>query len=313
VLRVPPGLYTLEATFNEDSTHLGSKASRGFTIAKMPTQMSFTLDSSTSQTSHIGILLRAADRTPLKERTVVFVVTSGSATNVYSEITDGTGRAYVPPGGLVATAFTVSAYFGQPVPNQGISLSDPLYAGSTITQSLNSEPLMVLGGEQAWLEYSDLTAPGATSSNAGLKRAEIFGTLTGGSANFGPGSILARPGATSVTASVFARVAGQNLAIGSMLLRPQANDSTRWRGEAVIDGTTVQLHVDWGAGGSRTRYHVWIYPPVGSGPLYNSVPALLNFEMILGTGPGERPAGGTVEIGGTAWPWVQQNGTTRVR
>jgi hypothetical protein len=58
---------------------------------------------------------------------------------------------------------------------------------------------------------------------------------------------------------------------------------------------------------------VWIDTPAGTGPLYNDALPVLEFELLLGTDAGEKPAGGVSRIGGADKPWTQENNNSRVR
>jgi hypothetical protein len=172
---------------------------------------------------------------------------------------------------------------------------------------------LVLSDEQAWVNYNDATAPGAGPGNQGVSKAEILGAVAGQAMDFNKDTIL-KPGAPTVTAQIYSRLSGQVIAQGSMPLQLQAAGNTRWRGSAVLNGTRVELNVDWDGSGKTGKYHVWLYPAPGSGPLrMASAVNLLEFQVILGTGSGETPAGGASTIGGPEKPWTQENESSRVR
>lgn len=157
------------------------------------------------------------------------------------------------------------------------------------------------------------TAVGATAINPGVSRLEILGAFAGPTATFGPNSILASPSSTSLTARISAQLSSKTIVSGLVTVRVQANNNRRWRGDAVINGHRVELNVDWDNTGGTGSYHVWVYPAAGAGPLYNAIPAVLSFDVIVGVGVGEKSAGGTSMIGTVDKPWTQQNGTSRVR
>jgi hypothetical protein len=99
-----------------------------------------------------------------------------------------------------------------------------------------------------------------------------------------------------------------------VVLRVFSNDNKHWRGTAIINGATVDLSVDWDSDlNGAARCSALITPARGSGPLYNVVPALLHFELTLGVGVGENPAGGATDIGGAENPWIRQSGGLRIR
>lgn len=312
-----PAAYNLEANFAGDSQYQNSSNLRPFTVLKMPTQMTFGGGSFVSAASQILVNLKAQDGTPLKERTVVFVLTSGSFATAMAEITNVSGQARLPSTGLPVGTYQISAYFGKPVtlpPPDGttVPLIDALYEGSSASMTTTVVASLGFRDENAWVGYGDSSAPGATSKNLGVTKIEILGEMSSSDPNFGPNSILATPKSNRVTAYLRAQLSGKTILDTSLTLQVQANDNTHWRGDATINGTSVELNVDW-TGGGLGRYHVWISPKAGSGPLYNTLPAELNFELILGTGAGETPAGGVSEIGTPAKPWTQQNGSSRNR
>ncbi len=319
LLNAQPGAYSLEANFGGDAIYQNASAVTPFTVAKMPTALTFPGDAIVTDVSRIVVTLKAEDGTPLKERTVVFILDNGSVKTAVSEITDGAGQARVPAGTLPASAaqtYQVSAYFAVPVTlPDGLTavLSDPLYVGSTASSSVRLSAALTFKDEQAWVNYGDTTARGATAGNTGVTKAEILGAIAGPTSTFGPNSILATSSSTTVTARLRASLSGKVIADGLVILRVQSAGNRTWRGSATLNGTRVELNVDWNNTGGTGSYHVWIYPPAGSGPLYQALPALLNCELIFGVGSGEKPAGGTSEVGGPTKPWTQQTGSSRVR
>ena len=141
----------------------------------------------------------------------------------------------------------------------------------------------------------------------------MIGSISSSNPGFSPKSIPASANATNVTAYVLVQLSGGTVATGSVPLQ-LLDEGEQWQGTAVLNGVTVQLNISWDdAQHGSGSYHARIYPPRGSGPLYNALPALLDLELILGTGTGEHPAGGMTEIGGPANPWTQQTGSSRVR
>ena len=316
ILGVQPGTYTLEASFAGDATYQNASERRTFTVVKMPSQMTFEGAAIVPDSSGIEVSLKATDGTPLKERTVVFILQSGSSAAVFAEITDGAGRARLPGSNLAPGSYQVTATFALPVtmPDGSIvQLSDPLYGGCTAAQTVAVSTPLEFGDEQAWANYTDLTAPGATESDLGASKVEIFSTFASGDPAYGPNSIMSSAKAPKVTARVTAKLSGQTLATGLLSLKVQGANNDRWRGDAVINGTVVELNVDWDSSGGSGKYHVWIYPAIGSGPLYSADPALLTCELLLGMSAGEKPAGGCSEIGGAKSPWTQETGSSRVR
>jgi hypothetical protein len=266
--------------------------------------------------SDVIVSLRAPDGLPIRERTVVFIVEQGASKTSQAVITDGAGQARLPTTGFAMGTFLITAHFAKTVllpDNTTLQLTDPLYEGSGASQSITISATLSFSDEQAWLNYGDATVPGATSANAGLSKAEILGAMTSANPQFGPNSILASDRATRVTVYVYAQLSGKTIAHGEIPIRVQANDNLRWRGDAMLNGARVEVNADWDNSGGSGKYHVWIYPSSGSGPLYKAVPAVLTCEVVFGTGNGEHPTGGISQIGGADKPWTQENGNSRVR
>lgn len=143
LVNAQPGAYALEAGFAGDATYQNAATSQPFTVAKMPTAVTLGTGTPVSNIAPIVATLKAQDGTPLKERTVVFIVDSGSLRVTVAEITDGAGQARVPVNALPASSsltYQVSVHFGQAValPDGSVAaLSDPLYVGSTAARSLS--------------------------------------------------------------------------------------------------------------------------------------------------------------------------------
>ena len=316
LLNTRPDIYSLETSFAGDADHQGSAADASFTVFKMPTQLTLVSESIVSRPSSIEVELKASDGTPLKERTVVFKLTMGTTIIAVAEITDGIGRARLTRSSLAAGTFQVVAYFGQTValPGGDAALDDPLYGPSTsASRTLTISTALQFGDEQAWINYSDQAAPGATSENRGHSSTEIAGNITSTDPQFDYRSILSSPDAKNVTAQIRAKLSGQTIATGTVRLRVQGSGGIHWHGDTTLNGSDVQLHVDWNGSGGTGSYHVWIDTPAGSGPLYNALPAVLSFELILGVGPNEHPTGGISEIGGPDKPWTSENPNSRMR
>jgi hypothetical protein len=315
-LGATPGAYSIEVSFAGDATYQNSSDARPFTITKAPTTLTFESGAFVVDSAHLVVSLRASDRTPLKERTVVFILDNGTTRTAVAEITDGAGQARLTNTTSAPGTYLVTVHFGQPVTlpdGSTATLGDPLYAGCSASKSVTVSAPLHFGATQAWVQYDDPTAPGASLTNGGVSKAEVAGTMAGNDSSFGPNSILASPRARNVGAYLFMRLSGKTLARGMIELKVQANNSLQWRGSTVLGGARIEINVSWNVSGGSGKYHVWVYPPAGSGPLYNAVPALLTYELILGTGDGEKPAGGAVEIGGPEFPWTQQTGNSRVR
>lgn len=316
LINARPDQYQLEVAYGGDLTHQSSSSRVPFTVTKRPTLMTFTSGAVVANPYDIEILLRADDGTPLKERTVIFVLTSAGISTPVAEITDGAGRARLSRAAFHDNTYDITAYFGQPVTLPGgtvVTLDDPLYGPSSISKTVSVAKGLKYSDESAWLGYSDLTAAGASPGNRGISSIEVFGDVQGDTPNFSSSSILATPRAKTVTAKYRAELSGRMVSEGTVVLTTKSAGLLHWHGEAVIDGVEVDLNVDWNNGGQTGTYHVWMRVPDGTGPLYNDLPALFGFELILGVGNNEHPAGWATIIGGPEKPWTSENTNSRTR
>jgi hypothetical protein len=316
LLNAQPGTYSLEATFAGDATYQNASASGSFSVTKMPTVLTFASTAVVPNADGIIVALKAQDGTPLKERTVVFILENGPNRTAVAEITDGAGQARLPSGGVPPGAYQVSAYFAVPVdlPDGTVaSLSDPLYLGATATRAVTVSTPLTFKDEKVWVSYADTTAPGATTGNAGVSSIEMFGAMVAGSPTFGPTSILSAPNATTVTTRLKISLSGQVLAEGPVTLAVPAGDNAHWQGTATFNGVALQLFVDWDSTGGTGQYRLALTAPAGTGPLYNATPALLRAELLFGVAAGEKTAGSVSEIGGTTKPWTLESSGFRLR
>ena len=124
---VPDSDHKLIASFGGDVTHLPSSASAPFSLAKAPSSLSpFTQLAVVTGAGATGVLttLTAAvggKQQPLLQLTVTYTLTGPGGTRTFSTITDYLGRATLPPTGLAAGTYAVSATFA----------GDATYTGST--------------------------------------------------------------------------------------------------------------------------------------------------------------------------------------
>jgi hypothetical protein len=316
LLNARPDSYQLEAAYGGDLTHQSSSARSPFTVSKRPTQMMFTSGAIVANPYDVEILLRADDGTPLKERTVIFLLTSGGTTTPLAEITDGAGRARLSRVATYGSTYDISAYFGQPVTLPGgtvVTLDDPLYGPSAISKTVTVATGLKFSDDSAWLGYSDQTAPGASAGNRGISSVEVFGAVVGDTPGFTSSSILATPKAKTVTGQFRIELSGRIIGEGTLILDTKSGGVLHWRGSAIINGVTVKLNVDWDNGGKSGTYHFWSDIPAGNGPLWGDAPAIFALELILGTGNNETPAGWRTIIGGPDTPWTSENTNSRTR
>jgi hypothetical protein len=144
LVNAQPGAYALEAEFAGDASYQNAATAQPFAVAKSPTALNLGVGiMAPGVLPTIVATLKAQDGTPLKERTVVFIVDSGSTKVAVAEITDGAGQARVPLALLPPSSsltYQVAVNFGQPVtlPDSSVAaLSDPLYVGSTAGRVIN--------------------------------------------------------------------------------------------------------------------------------------------------------------------------------
>ncbi len=131
-LSTAPGSYQLVGSFGGDTTHAPSSDSEPFAIAKAPTSLSaFTQlplvmgGGATGLTSTLTAALGGKQQ-PLLQLTVTYTLTGPGGTKTFSTITDYLGRATLPPVGLPAGTYAVSASFA----------GDATYTGATRTGTL---------------------------------------------------------------------------------------------------------------------------------------------------------------------------------
>ena len=120
-LQVPlstvPGSHQLVASFAGDTAYLPSSAAKPFAIAKAQTSLSIFLPNlivTPGGTTGIDPTLTASiggKKQPLLQQTVTFTVFRPGLTKTFSTITDYLGRATLPPTGLAAGLYVVTASF----------------------------------------------------------------------------------------------------------------------------------------------------------------------------------------------------------
>ena len=131
-LSTAPGNYQLVGSFGGDTTHAPSSDSEPFAIAKAQASLSaftqlpvVTGGGATGLTSTLTAAL-GGEQQPLLQLTVTYTLTGPGGTKTFSTITDYLGRATLPPVGLAAGTYAVSASFA----------GDATYTGATRTGTL---------------------------------------------------------------------------------------------------------------------------------------------------------------------------------
>jgi hypothetical protein len=316
-LNASPDVYSLEVSFAGDAAYQNSVATLPFTVAKAPTQMTLILPSFVPDASQVVVDLHATDGTPLTQRSVVFILDNGATKIASVETTDGAGQAHLTIQ-LVPASYHISVYFGSSVtlPDGSVAtLSDSLYQAASASGSATIGQSLKFSKDQAWVYYTDRTAPGAAGGNAGASQLEMTGIMSAANPSFRPTSIPASPTSHGVSAQVNVRLSGKTITSGVIkLLSLRWDNDVHWYGAAVLaNGAKLLVDVEWVDQLAPGKYHFWITPAPGSGPLYNVTPALLDLDLTLGVGTGEHPVGSSAEIGGTVEPWTKQTGSARIR
>jgi hypothetical protein len=136
-LVIPPGDYTVQASFRGNTQYLGSNDASPFTVNKDATMLTVTPSSATvlegQPTPFVAVVRDSAGRA-LGGKSVIFVIHNNTATFATSVIADFLGNAAlgtisVPPG-----TYTVDAYFNGAIPvssGEILNLSDDYYESSS--------------------------------------------------------------------------------------------------------------------------------------------------------------------------------------
>ncbi len=112
-----PGSHQIVASFGGDATYLPSSDSEPFVVTKAPASLSaFTqlaVVTGAGATGIVSTLTASLDekQQPLMQLTVTYTISGPGGTKFFSTITDYLGRATLPPTGLAAGTYTVSASF----------------------------------------------------------------------------------------------------------------------------------------------------------------------------------------------------------
>jgi hypothetical protein len=143
-----PGLYTVGASFAGAGNYQASSASKGFTITKEETTLSYTGDTviANNTTAHLSGVLLEDGFVPIAGRTVVFTLGSGASTQTCSGTTNAAGIA-------ACTIFPVNQPFGAGVVADNFA-GDAFYlpssaSATTIIFAFLSRGAFVLGDNTA--------------------------------------------------------------------------------------------------------------------------------------------------------------------
>ncbi len=141
-----PGQYDFVASYAGDDTYLPSQNGLQFNIVKQPTTFAVPpvanltiddVDAADPETSVWGAALEDSEGQRLREKTVIFVVTDADGI-AYSEsvITNNNGQAELETLSLPVGTYTITVYYGTPVPTLSgdvLDLTDDVYGGTTAT------------------------------------------------------------------------------------------------------------------------------------------------------------------------------------
>jgi hypothetical protein len=146
-LLLTPGTYQASVSFQETLDLLGSSATSPLAITQRGTSLALTPGCGPVQAT---LTDTSTARRTLRDRTVMFVVTGGSAPFATAAITDFLGRAPLNGISLPNGTYTVLASFGQVVNvgSQTLTLLDERYSGSSA-----SAPL-ILGAADTTLTFT---------------------------------------------------------------------------------------------------------------------------------------------------------------
>ena len=249
-LYAAPRDYILEASYRGSSVFAPSSAQQPFDVVKQDTTLSFDAVSGFSRPSDWFVLLRTDEvrPKPLKEKTVVFVITNMETNESFfvSEITDGAGRA--APGALTLPigTYAVAAYFAtESIPGTKVSLVDPLYNASDAVGVFKVAVEVAFSARSARVTYNDTTLVGLTDGDRGLSVARLSGGIELADPTVDPADLLGDPAAGSVMATLLVRLSGEELVNTDIPLSVASGGSGSWKGAFSSAGTTTSLELIW--------------------------------------------------------------------
>jgi hypothetical protein len=320
-LDVRPGTYQLRASFAGDD-RLGRAADRrAFTIVKAPTGLRI-LPGPDSRS--LRAELRALDGTPLKERSLLFVLRDASGFFARPAITDGAGQALLTGADLPDSLYTVEAFFGQTVeltPEVSVPLTDPLYGPSEAVGALLAGDALALWPTVASAYYGDGNVPGVSSHNQGLSDLMAEGGFALRVPGVSLNDLLEEPASSFVALVVppedalgpvlrlrlETRLSGRELVGAPVELRPFGDEPGRWRGTVPVgeDGSAiVELIIN--PDNLTGRFRLLLRPSPSTGPLFHDKPPVLEFTLELFAPGGETVASGRIVIGADPRPWSHE-------
>ena len=162
-----PGSHQMVASFGGDATYLPSSDSEPFVVTKAPASLSaFTqlaVVTGAGATGIVSTLTASVDekQQPLMQLTVTYPISGPGGTKSFSTITDYLGRATLPPTGLAAGTYTVSASFA----------GDSTYTAAAMTGRSSSPPSAASSRRSTTRRPSTWSTPGRRSRSSSASAA----------------------------------------------------------------------------------------------------------------------------------------------
>ncbi|EDY82808.1 hypothetical protein VDG1235_2431 [Verrucomicrobiia bacterium DG1235] len=238
----------LQAYFEGDVDHLASSAEANVDVLKQSTTLSFINPPRVSEPvlgSGIVVSLVDGAGTPLKERTVFFLVDYGSSKMGHSVITDLSGRADLAEVLLPFGEATISAYFNDIVLPSGetVFIADELYEPATPVsiRVLITEPV-----ETGGLFFDPKSVDvNYRSGSLAYRNAKIQGGLIF-EVPLSPAEIVAASSNSGfVSASFEAKLAGEVIASESLLLKTSGKDDQVWSANSHFQNGVSSIWIRW--------------------------------------------------------------------
>ncbi len=228
-----PGNHLVQAYYQGDRVNGPSADYRNFVVTKQETFLEFEPVSGEILGSDVIVALSDGNGTPLKERTVFFLVDYGTFQVGNAVITDFSGRAdlseiELPPGDVRITAFfngTIPIPGGDPVTiNDDLYLPSSNFIDVTLANPVPEDDL-AFDPQQVDVHYKE-TGKGRTATEPLYSDASIAGSLAFNVA-LQPSDLVA-PGEYLVDGFLEARLAGQLIASGSVILDTRGDNGNHW-------------------------------------------------------------------------------------
>lgn len=188
-----PDLYEVRASFAGTSEYAPSFATGQFTITRQNTALSLD-PASASGLATADVLMTATLKDvggqPLREKTVIFVVSGNGQSHNAAVITDYAGRATLGNVPLPPGSYTVQVYFSGTIPLGGgptVTLDDDRYNPTSASGSLTLVNTAPEAADDAYSVDEDSTlnvaAPGVLENDSDADEQTLTAVLVGGPSN----------------------------------------------------------------------------------------------------------------------------------